>query len=187
MNGDKTFDANQWLKKITPDQNLSDIEQIDDTRVSGFKQWFMSRLIGPFIKLGYYDADADRIVQGSPSESYTWESEFTTASAAALTLTCPAGYRYEVYHACAWNVTQASSTTLTATIGGNTLTLITTAAGQTQIKGLAIGQGFGALSDYSHTAPIGLSAGDTMTLTCGTYAAGNDTQHQYVFKSYRVV
>jgi len=178
--------ASAWLDKITKDQNLNELDEITRTPWNTIRRWFVSRMINPMIKMGYYDPATGYPVLGSPSDSYTWESEFTTASAAALTLTCPAGYRMDIHHASAWNATQASTCTITASISGNTLTLITGASGTTANTGAVIGA-FTGLSNAHHNIPIGLSAGDSITLTLNTYAAGNDTQHQIIYKLYRVV
>lgn len=177
--------ANDWLREVTKDQNLEDLDDVTLTRMDRARRWFASRILQPMFKTGYYDSNTGLFVLGSPSDSYTWESEFTTASAAALTLTCPAGYRYEIVYAAAWNATQVSTCTASASIAGNTMSLIVGTSGTAVNSGMVMG-GFNGATAITLTGPIGLSAGDTFTLTLNTYAAGNDTEHQIIFRSYKV-
>lgn len=175
-----------WLGRITDDQNLKDLDHISNTPMSGERRWWTSRILAPFIKYGWYNPDTGKVALGS-LDFFTNESVFTTVSVQALTLTCEAGYRYEVWFAACFNATQISFSALTCNIGGNAIDLAQTATGLTRGVGTIIGLAQTAAVADLQCAPIGLSPGDTLTLTCSAFAAGNNTEHYFIYRRYKVV
>lgn len=177
---------NKHLEKIEDDQSLNGINSIDDTiRNEAGRHWFVSQAIQPNMQMGYYSPTTGRFTLGGASwrDNMTCEMAFTTASAAASTLTCATGHRYEVTQAGAMNASQASTTALTITkSGSSTSALVTTSSGTTMQN--AIGNGAGTATAVSFVGPVWLDAGDTLTLTLNTYAGGNDTEHYFMYNDY---
>lgn len=179
------------LQKIEDDQSINGIETIDDTvKNEAGRKWFISQAITPVVVMGGYSDDTGKIVLQSPSwrDSMVPNSSHTTASAAALTLTCATGHRYRVYYAGARNATQATNLTLSGVIGGNTWTSFNCAGSvstQTTIPAIGgIGQTDAAAGWAGSVNEIWLNAADTLTMTLTVYAAGNNTEHLFMFEDY---
>lgn len=183
---EKGKNANEWLNEITKDQNLEKLEDVQLTGLRGLRRWFASRILGYNFNMGYYDHVADRIVPGPFSPSLS--SEFTTTSAAASTLTCPAGYKIKITFAGAVNATQISTVSLTVTVGGITpnFPLVTrTVTSTTELLSVIGGSSMGA-TGLMYTLPDWwLDEGETATMTLNTYAAGNNTEHLWRYEIYR--
>jgi len=176
----------EHLKKVADDQCLNGIDTLDDTqRNEADRHYAVSQLLQPGIVTGYYSTAQGRFIPGYSSwrDNMTCESSFTTASAAAFTLTCPAGHRYEVRQAGALNATQLSTTTLSASISGNALTCLGTSSSGTVMQ-MCIGNGAGTTTSVPQMNSIWLDAGDTLTLTLNTYAGGNDTEHFFIYNDH---
>lgn len=184
---DRTKGAKDWLNEFTPDQKLNDLTEVENTVMSGIRRWFASRILQPNIKYGWYNPETGDIVLGGGSAPPESGMAHTTVSAAALTLTCPANRRYKIYFAGCVNATQASASTGIPVIGGVTPTFALESAlnSQTELNTVIPGAGSAvAVDPYAHY--LWLNAGDTFTLTLGTYAAGNDTEHLILYEIYRV-
>lgn len=181
--------ASQWLAKVTEDQNLESLTPLERVRYDTLRRLFLSAILQPGITFGQLDPSTNRIALGAGSP--VTDSEFTTASVASLTLTCPANRRLRVYYAACVNITQASTSSVTVTIGGNTTSIplgATVASLQGAFNGV-IGAGASDLAaGASSTALLNelwLEAGDSMTLTCDTFAGGNNTEHMILYEIYR--
>lgn len=160
-------------------QLLKRLEEIDDNK-RDFQKMFESREIKPVVVVGEYNNNTGRyVLQGKPLAS----SSFTTATAASLTLTCATGHRYYVYYAAAKNATQTTATGVTASIGGNSVTINATNGLNTSAWQVVIGL-VTAAAVQTTTAPIWLNAGDSITVTVATYGAGNDTEHLILYLDY---
>lgn len=193
-NGEGT-PQNVHLKKIEPDQSLDGIQTIDDTvRNDAGRKWFVSQAIQPVMILGGYNANTGRYLLGSWRDTMVPNSSWTTTSAAASTLTCPTGHRYRVYYAGARNASQSTDVTLSGTINGNSWTNFNTDGGSvcnTTTTTNVIGGGnqfYDGVNVNGKAAipELWLNAGDTLTMTLGTYAAGNNTEHLFMFEDYEV-
>lgn len=185
----------EHLKKIEDDQPLNGIETIDDTqRNDTGRHWFVSQEIGPKADMAWYNRTSGRLIPG-PYGYFVPDSSWSTASVAALTLTCPAGHRYRVYYAAARNVTQATDAVLSGTINGNAWTdfnqkngvvmavldTIVTIGASTQVFDGVAAVGCNALRE------IWLNAGDTLTLTLSVCNVGVDNcEHMFLFEDYEV-
>jgi len=177
---------NKHLEKIEDDQSIKGIDTLDDTlKNERGRHYFVSQEIKPSIEKAWYNPNTGRYVLG-PFGMFTSESEFTSVSQQDLTLTCPAGFRYEVYYAQIINATQATSGNFTAVIGGNTFTSPSTTANGTSAIPILGSNASGSVSAYGAIGPICLDAGDTFTAHINTFAAGNDTEHTILYRSYRV-
>lgn len=185
----------EHLRKVEDDQALNGISRLDETqRDQDDRHYAVSQLIQPNIPMGWYNPSTGRYVLGYPGY-FEPNSSYTTASQAALTLTCPTGHRYEVYYAGCRNATQASNATLSAVIGGNTFTdLLEDQGGGMIITStiICIGTG-GSITDavggtFAKRVPdvIHLAAGDQLVMTLSVYAAANNTEHLFLFKDYPV-
>lgn len=173
--------SEQKLKRLT---GLT----INEKNVNNF---FESRQLGPIIHVAWYNPTTDKYVLGPPGY-FVPNSSFTTTSQAALTLTCAAGHRYRVYWAGCRNATQVSSAALSGTLGGNSWTDFIEVRGTVSTTITCIG-GSGPFTDaiggaYGATTPneIWMSAGDTLTMTLSAYAAGNNTEHLFLFEDYTI-
>lgn len=181
----------EWLKGKL-EQRMKRLSEIE-TNEKDINNFFESREIKPIIDLGYYNPNTDKYVLGDWRRTMTPNSSWTTTSAAALTLTCPAGHRYRVYYAGARNASAASIVTLSGTIGGNAVTnfhaphgAITT--GTHAVIGGTGGpyyDGVGVAGD-EHIREVWLNATDALVMTLSVYNAGNDTEHLFLFEDYLV-
>lgn len=178
-------DVNTWLRTIDESQNVERLQDLGLPLISRLRH-FLSRIITPTAAVGHYSPDTGKYVLG-PFGYYTPGVSFTTASAAALTLTCPAGYRYRVYWGSAINVTQASTVNLSCTIGGNTPAIPLAVSNNSQVQhNVCIGTAGTFVVNKNVLPYLWLNAGDTATMTNNTYAAGNDTEHIFLYEAYRV-
>lgn len=178
-------DMNGHLKKIEDDQLLNGITLLDDTRRDDAgRHWAVSQMLQPAVIQGGYSAITGRYVLGCPSwtDNMTPGAAYTTASAASMTLTCATGHRYKVYAAGAMNATQASTHTLSGTISGNTISSLGLSSSSTAMNFFL--SGAGTTTGFGSIHPIWLNAGDTLTITTNTYAAGNDTEHFFLYEDY---
>lgn len=183
------------LSKIEDDQSIQGIDTIDDTiRNDAGRKFFVSQEIGPKADMAWYNRTTGRLIPG-PYGYFVPNSSWTTTSAAALTLTCAAGHRYRVYYAGARNATQATDLVLSGVIGGNAWTEFNTTNGFTfattetiALIGTTGGQVYDGVGVIGKPGinELWLNAGDTLTMTLGTYAAGNNTEHLFMFEDYEV-
>lgn len=186
-----TGNINEHLKKVEDDQLINGIDTVENTvRNDAGRHYAVSQLLQPVYLQGYYDNITGRYVNGDWRQSMVPNSSWTTTSAAALTLTCATGHRYRVYYAGARNATQATLVTLSGSIGGNawtnfnieqatgaTTTLPVIGGGNQYYDGIGVA-GTNAIKE------IWLNAGDTLTMTLSVYAAGNNTEHMFMFEDY---
>lgn len=177
-----------WLEKISRDQNLNQLNELETVIWDTMRRMFLSMEIKPGLHVGSIDPDTSRAIPGvqSPLSGI----HFSTATVAALTLTVPANRRYRVYYAGALNITQVSDVTLTGTINGNALAVplvINTAQSQTQFNSVIgiNGIDFGGVAIVTVPKEIWLEAGDTLTLTCTTFAALDNTEHLFLYQEFR--
>jgi len=184
----------EHLKKVDDDQCMKQIDELDDTRMNQQgRHFFRSQELVPVLQHGYYSTSQSRYILGASSwrDNMTPNSSWTTTSAAALVLTCPAGHRYRVYYAGCRNATQASLVVLSGNIGGNAWTDFNQICGEAvatttlvAIGGsVAIYDGVG-VSGKNAIPEVWLNAADTLTMTLSVYAAGNNTEHLFLFEDY---
>jgi len=86
----------EHLKKVDDDQCMKQIDELDDTRMNQQgRHFFRSQELVPVLQHGYYSTSQSRYILGASSwrDNMTPNSSWTTTSAAALVLTCPAGHR----------------------------------------------------------------------------------------------
>lgn len=184
----------KWLEKIEDDQNVKGIGSLILTAINDIgRHLFLSHKIGPNMPIAWYNPTTGHPVLG-PHGYFVPNISWTTTSAAALTLTCPAGHRYKVYYAGCRNATQATDGTLSGTIGGNAWTDFNQKNGVAMaVQSTIVFIGAGC-QVYDGVAVVGcnalpfvwLNAGDTLTMTLATYAAGNNTEHMFLFEDYEV-
>lgn len=181
-------DNNDVKKHIAPDKDHTDeflttIEALDDNERNN-RNMFASREIKPVVVMGYYCPSTKKYVLGGTSwaDNMTPNAQFTTVSAASSTLTCPAGHRYRVYAAGAQNATQASIHQMSGSINGVAVANIAVTSSSTAM--CYFFSGAGTAPTLGGINPIWLGAADTLTITTLTYAAGNDTEHWFLFEDY---
>jgi len=193
---EKMNDLQEHLKKTEKDQLLIGFDALDNTvRNEPGRHAAVSQLFQPILTQGYWSASQGRYVPGFSSwrDNMTPNYSWSTTSQASLTLTCAAGHRYRVYYAGARNATQATALTLSGVIGGDawtefqpsesaetpfTATRVCIGANGTQADPVG-----GACSKPALTE-IWLNAADTLTMTLGTFAAGNNTEHLFLFEDF---
>ena len=185
----ETYNQSEWLKDITKDQNIENLDHITLTRWDGLRRWFASRILQPTFDMGYYDTSTGSIVLGVPTTTFSdlpRESEIdtSTTSAATYTLTCPAGHRY-VVTACGYsNGTRVTAGQLELTKSGGAAKILlkgTTAGLATYVWKL-----IGAYNSASNAAgfnssiegPIILGPGDVLTIRDNSFVAA-DTMYYY--------
>lgn len=178
----------EWLKGIDEDQNLVGLENISTPkRNQGGRRWFLSKLLALRVKLGQYDARSGKIVLSEfpiPAASYD-----ATTTADALTLTCEAGYDYEVYLAAASDTDNAFVLTLTGTIGG-----VACGGLPSMTAGVAAGDwGFviggvnnlGAATDTSLLNSVWLAPGDSLTITIVGFASPDANHKVFLYRKHK--
>lgn len=116
-----------------------------------------------------------------------------TTGAAAATLTCAAGHAYKVVFASTKNDTRATTITVVLTPSGGTAATVIDTAANTGAQGVAhplIG-GMGLMTGVaSHlgggnfNGALWLQAGDTLTITQGSYVGGDTVEHNFVYEDY---
>lgn len=127
---EKTQDANLWLREISKDQNLNQLDDIELTTMRGQRRWFPSRIIMPMVNYGTYNPETGKVRLGGvlPTDDiftlmdYTWEED--TTSQAAKTWTVPAGYIWIVLNIGSSNGNRAVRTLVSlndGTTNGNLL------------------------------------------------------------------
>lgn len=83
-------DVNKWLTKVTDDQNLQDIDEIEITRMDGIRRWFHSRLLQPIFHYGNYNKLTGKVELGTRPglgdlENIVIEEDATSAAARNFT------------------------------------------------------------------------------------------------------
>ena len=187
MAKDKAVSMMEWLKKITPDQNLEKLEDIVKTVMNGHRRWFQSKVLQPILVQGTYDVDTGKYVLGIPSKKK--RILFSTASVNSLSLTAEGDERIRIIYAGAVNITQVSTVSLTATLDGNALAVpLVTPVSNTSIvfHGVIGNRNASATTSDGSLDELWLEPGDSATLTCNVFAAGNDTEHIFIYESYRL-
>jgi hypothetical protein len=193
--------ASDWLREVTKDQNLSDIDQLEVTLMNEFRNWFRSAILQPVLDTGHYDTAAGKFVLGPPSEilsnarlaSATLTSQVDTATSAGTdTLTVAAGHAYYVIAASCENSTRATTVGLTYTPNGGTATVFTTSSGtqpQNCLAPIMNGSYQGTAAGCACYNPGGglyMKAGDVLTITQGSFVGGDDTDYYFVYYDIEV-
>lgn len=173
----------EWLRKIELDQNIVGLETIEDTlKNEAFRKWFLSQVLSPTINMGHYNNDTGRIVLNAAIPGLS----FNTAAVATHTLTVPAGSTYRVIAGAFVNNTRNYGGTLTASIGGQAMTFMSSAAGSTTLGRWCIwigSAGLNASNAYPGIAgPVVLAAGDTITFTDASFVAGDDMEFYFFYE-----
>lgn len=171
---------------LTKDQYLKYLGDLEDIDFEYYRQMFLSHMINLELNIGSINPDTSHLVPGIPSPAPG--SEYTTTAVAALTLTCPANRRLRVYYAGACNNTQASVVNLTGTFGGNVVLrpLVVSLTNSQILMNVVIGKPSPAAGGTAGSIDeIWLAPGESITITCATFAAGNDTEHLILYEEYR--
>lgn len=170
-----------WLRKITKDQNLEDIDDLTNTPINGFRRWFRSAELSPTLNMGYYDSLAGVYVLGRYREPAMEYIENTT-SAALYTLTSGATERITIIFCSSRNATRAHAVDATA----SATAIIDGGATIAQNRDLVlIG---GATEDPTNTAiprisgPITIEQGETFTTTDISFVAADVKSIKLIIK-----
>lgn len=191
-------EAKQWLRQITKDQNLNQLDDITLTRWDTLKRWFQSRILQPTIITGYYDATSGFPVLGQfnpPPQLATArvdrQQQNSAVSAASSTLTCAAGYAYYVEAATLSNSNRAFTPQLTVTPSGGAASSLIKNTGTTAAAGVAFpviggtyAGGVNTTMSWHGDCGIWLFPGDVLTLTDVAFVAADVMAHQFVFTRY---
>lgn len=185
-----------WLRGITKDQNLEDLDHVSNTRVDGLRRWFRSAELVPTLQTGYYDEDTGTYAVGMippvPIEAFTGSATLErandTSSAATYVLTPPAGHLYVVVSANIRNSTDVASPTLFATVSGTAMYLCDSPAA-VNVSAVAIGfQCLGGavggntnVQTYVPSKGFPIQYGDTMTLSDQNFTAGDTMRKQFLY------
>jgi hypothetical protein len=190
--------ASDWLREVTKDQNLSDLDQLEVTLMNEFRNWFRSAILQPVLITGYYDEDTGKYVLGrqevnleeqlcTSPEDVTTDTQVNTGAAAA-TLTVAAGHVYRIIGAYTKNSTRLPFFTADLTPNGGSAAQIcdTSAGGPGQGEN---GYYVGGAGESNLTCPglggtLWMQAGDTLTVTQSNYVGGDTVEHGFVFEDY---
>lgn len=177
------IESSKWLKNIESDQNANGIERIWLTiRNELRRKWFVSQSVAPTIKIGEYNSYTGKFepIRGSQAIQYS------TVSLGTNSLTCPSGHRYIVKYASILNSTTGTGVTLSGSINGSAITLLTYAATVTGVNMVTIGMPFtiDAVAGFFPAImnPIELNPGDSLTMTSDGFVALDAMQYVWVYE-----
>jgi len=175
----------EWLKDIEPDQNVIGINTLDETRKDeAGRKYFVSQVLQPGIEFGRYDRNTGKYTLSQYNAMVVSQN---VAAQAALTLTNPttSGVFYRVHVAGIMNSTRLSARVLSGTIGGTAITsLAYQGAGLQSRTDILLGSAGPTSTTISSgiAGPIILSPGDSLTLTDGSFVAGDSMLHFFIYE-----
>lgn len=181
-----------WLRYITPDQNLSELDEITDNQVSGVRRWWRRADLTPTMPTAWYDPGTGKYVLGGPMPPARSNfTEVTTASQASLTLTCQDDEILEVTYASLGNATRAFTGSLTFTpLGQDAMIICQSPAAGPFTQGSitpVLGGVARAGSSVQANEPIMMFPGDTLILTNDNYQGADDTDHGFAGRRWALV
>jgi len=183
-------DMKQWLREITKDQNLTEIDDITLTRVDGKRRWWRSSVLQPVLQKGSYNSYTGKyVLHGFPVSGMDYDDTDTEDS---LTTTCPEGYIREVQLMGASDTDTGFALTLTGVIGGVAFrALLQTGGYVADDWGYLIGADQARTNDGDCDAvikgPIWLNAGDTLTMTIQGFASPDANFKIILYRDHKVV
>jgi hypothetical protein len=173
--------SGQWLKKVTPDQNMSQLSELENVAYDTLRQLFLSGVIQPGVQMGYFNPNTDRIVLGGGRNftdvdlmsTYFFTDHDTTTGGQEHEWIVPAGYIWIVLTCSGTNATRADAGRLHL---------------DDQTTDIAVAQpdstwSAGAYHDILHDGSEGmagvpyivLGAGDSITLHFTQFVGGDNT------------
>lgn len=182
----KTFETMQaWLRNVTSDQNLEDIDELTDTIVNHKKRWWPSRVLQPTLKQGKYNNSTGKYELEDAGVNTV---RYTTGSSDTDTLTCAVGSEYEVLFVTAVDGVTASSYVLSLDVSGAFYPLIpddvNVAIGETRVL---VGPAFqpdaaGNLHSAIPGGLIKLRAGDQMRIVNQDFVVLDATTYIWIYR-----
>jgi len=171
-------------KKEHTDEFLTTIKNLWANTRSG-RRMFASREIKPVITVGQYNSQSEKYEPFLGTEQIS----IVATSAAAHTLTCPAGKRYKVKFCSSQDDTTApTSMTLSGTLNGTAVTWLVQgsydAAQIATLVGSVFGAGTGGALWSAILLPITLNGGDTLTATAGGFQVADVRSTTFVYEEF---
>lgn len=171
----KGKNMSEWLGKVTEDQNLNQLSEIENVVYNTLRQLFLSAQIQPTVNIGHYDIDEDRIVLGNPkliNDAFILKNFVTdvdAVSSASKEWTVPAGVSWIVLWCGMVNNTDAFTLKGTVTPAGGSATVIS------QFNAITATRYANSVGGYYNMSGsmLVLNAGDKIKLEDTTFTAAD--------------